>query len=88
MTLDDFNQVVQFSGLSLETHDFHVAYFSSPLSDQQFLDHAAASIIDFTGVWFRIQGSAVYFAVENTAIVPDDFALELIKVVATEPLEE
>lgn len=88
MTLDEFNQVVQFSGLSLETHDFYVAYFSSPLSDQQFLDHASATITDFSGIWYRVRGSAVYFAVEKIAGVPADFALELIKIVAPEPTEE
>lgn len=80
MLIDEFNQVVQFVGVTPETHDFYVAYFRTPISDRDFLSRASSMIENFSGVWYRSMGSSIYFAVESTAVVPDDFADSLIRI--------
>ena len=80
MLIDEFNQVVQFEGVTPETHDFYVAYFRRPISHGIFLDRASTMIENFTGIWFRALGSSFYFAVESTVVVPDDFADSLIRI--------
>lgn len=82
MNFNDFSNVVQFSGLTPETHDFYVATFNRNMDHQGFLDHAHAAIADLPGVWFKTAGTAVYFVVTAGTTIPENFADGLVKVEA------
>jgi hypothetical protein len=80
MNFNDFSNVVQFSGLTPETHDFYMATFDRNMDQQGFLDYAYAAIADLQGIWFKTVGTAVYFIVIKGTVIPENFADSLIKV--------
>ena len=82
MNFQDFSNVVQFSGLTPETHDFYMATFNRNMDQQGFLDYAHAAIADLPGIWFKTMGTVTYFVVIKDTAIPENFADSVIKVEA------
>jgi hypothetical protein len=80
MNFNDFSNVVQFSGLTPETHDFYMASFNRNMDHQGFLDHAHETIVDLPGIWFKTIGTVAYFVVIKDTVIPEKFADSVIKV--------
>jgi hypothetical protein len=83
MNFQDFSNVVQFSGVNPETHDFYMASFNHTMDQQGFLDHAHAAIAELPGIWFKTMGTVAYFVVIKETVIPENFADSVIKVEAT-----
>jgi hypothetical protein len=85
MNFNDFSNVVRFSGLTPETHDFYMATFNRNMDQQGFLDHAHAAIAHLPGIWFKTIGTVVYFVVIKDTVIPENFADSVVKVEAVVP---
>jgi hypothetical protein len=88
MNFQDFSNVVQFSGVTPETHDFYMATFNRSMDQQGFLDHAHETIVDLQGIWFKTMGTVAYFIVVKDTVIPENFADNLVKVEAANETPE
>lgn len=89
MTYSEFQNIFQTPWLTPWTHSYYVATFTEQKTSQEFLDYAYSKIEGLSGIWYEVQGNAVYFLVSNDTVIPEDFAttVEMITDVPEQPVE-
>ena len=90
MKFNELQDIFQTPALLPWQHDYYAAYYITPKTNQEFLDHAYTSIENLDGIWYEILSNMAYFVVKKGTVIPVDFAdsIQSVTDVPEQPIEE
>jgi len=90
MTFNDFSKEIKFGFTQPADYNYYTAFFTEPMSTQQFIQYAYEKILNLENLWVHKAGNLFYMAIEKDFVLPENFApyLEIINFIETDNTEE